>query len=263
MSSSTDLIVPGDDSPYAVLTMDNEEVTGLIRDSLAPGQQLGLGDLPRIKTPAGGAISWEIPDPLEGERSERELRGVLIHVATRRAFWKEKYEGQNDPPNCASQDALHGEGDPGGDCLRCPLNEFGTSEFSENAKACKEIRQLFLIPPEGILPYVINVQPGSLKNANTFFTGLLNARLKRTDIESILTLQKAKNKGGVEFSQIVFRKGDDLAPESKERMAAYAVTLKPYLERVEVVHGDVSTEEGPVGARDGDPADADPVEATS
>ena len=250
--TSSELIVPGTESSYAVLTMDNNEVTDLIRDSLAPGQQLGLGDLPRIKTPTGGAVSWEIPDPLEGERSAKEVRGVLIHVATRRAFWREKYDGSNNPPDCSSQDALHGEGDPGGECLRCPLNEFGSSEFSEDAKACKEIRQIFLIPPGGILPYVINVQPGSLKNANTFFTGLLNARLKRTDIEAVLTLQKAQNKGGLEFSQIVFRKGSDLAPEARERMAAYAVTLRPYLERVPFERSEVATEE---------PVDADPVEA--
>ena len=97
------------------------------------------------------------------------------------------------------------------------------------------------------------MQPGSLKNANTFFTGLLNARLKRTDIEAVLTLQKAQNKGGLEFSQIVFRKGSDLAPEARERMAAYAVTLRPYLERVAFIdHAEASAEE---------PADADPVEA--
>jgi hypothetical protein len=170
-------------------------------------------------------------------------------------MWRKKYDGSNDPPDCASQDALHGEGDPGGECLKCPLNEFGSSEHSEDAKACKEIRQIFVIPPQGILPYVINVQPGSLKAINTFLTGLLNARLKRTDVETILTLQKAQNKQGLEYSQIVFRKGDDLAPESQERMAAYAVTLKPYLERVEVAHSDVADEPEPV--------DADPVEATS
>jgi hypothetical protein len=158
-------------------------------------------------------------------------------------MWREKYTGQNDPPDCASQDALHGEGEPGGDCLRCPLNEFGTSEFSEGAKACQEIRQIFLIPREGILPYVINVKPGSLKNVNAYLMGLLSVRLRRTDVETVLTLQKAQNKGGLDFSQIVFRKGDDLAPESRERMAAYSEVLKPYLERVEVSHSDVAEPE--------------------
>jgi hypothetical protein len=47
--------------------------------------------------------------------------------------YKIKYTGGNSPPDCGSFDGETGIGDPGGECKRCPLNQFGSDENGSNA----------------------------------------------------------------------------------------------------------------------------------
>lgn len=243
--ASTDLIVPGDDdNNYAVLRMPPDELNELVTGNLAPGETIGLRDLPRIKIPTGGLTSWAVPS-IEGEDMQKDVRGILIHVGNRRTYWKKSFEetGGGEPPDCKSDDAITGfagtADGPGGACGICPLNQFPEKDEKGNqpGKPCKEIRQLFLLPVGGILPYVINVTPGSLANAKEYFVGLLNARLQRTEVETILTLQKEK--GRVEYSQVVFRKGRDLDPAARAHMKQYAALIGPYLAGVGVDQADV------------------------
>lgn len=234
--TSTDLIVPGDDSPYAVLAMPQAELTDLIQSNLSPGESVSIRDLPRVKIPAGGATTWEVPDALAegGSRAERELRGVIIRRGTRRAFWREAYTGEGNPPDCSSNDGLTGKpGEtenpgPGGACAQCPLNEFPDGGGS---KPCKEIRQLFILPHGALLPMVLNVTPGSLQNAKAYFFALMNAGLKPHYVETVLTLTKAQSNTGIAYAQVTFRKGANLDPQARATIAAYTEMIAPDLER--------------------------------
>lgn len=229
---SADLIPAGEQSPYAALQLTPTDLQDLITSNLAPGESIGVRDLPRVKIPGGGATTWEVPT-INGEQATKELRGVLVQVATRRTFWRTEYTGANDPPDCFSPDGLHGIGEPGIECAACPFNQF--PEENGGPKPCKEIRQLFLLPEGGILPLVVNVTPGSLINARQFFFGLMNARLKRTHVEVVLRLTKAQNKGGLDYSQVTFTLSErQLAPEAREQIDAYAKLLGPFLAEVGV-----------------------------
>lgn len=251
-STSTDLIVPGDgdDKGYAVLQMATTELTELITGNLAPGETIGVRDLPRIKIPTAGLTHWAVPS-IEGEEMVKEVRGIIVHVGNRRVYWEKSYEdtGGGEQPDCSSENGIIGvtntDAGPGaaiGDslsCATCAFNEFGDKDekgFTEG-KPCKEVRQIFLLPTDGILPMVINVTPGSLANAKEYFVGLMNVRKQRTDVETVLTLQKAQ--GRVEYSQVVFRKGRDLSPEAVEHVRSYAALIGPHLAGMGVERDDV------------------------
>src|SRR5688500_11912452 len=91
----------------------NSEAAELIRANTA-GEEVGVGDLDRIRVPTGGGTLWTVPT-IEGEKSERELVGIIVHVARRRAYWSDPSPTGN-PPDCSSRDCITGVGDPGGEC---------------------------------------------------------------------------------------------------------------------------------------------------
>ncbi len=89
---------------FAILGLEKEMIQEIIANNLG-SQTLTAFDLDRVRVPSGGANHWSIPS-LEGEQSDRELVGVAIHHRSPRAYWKQKFEGQSNPPDCTSPDVL-------------------------------------------------------------------------------------------------------------------------------------------------------------
>ena len=78
-------------------------------------------DLDRITVPAGGGIAWEVPT-VNGPESQKEIHGVIVLAKKVRSYWKDSSATDGTPPDCASADGIHGQGDPGGLCKQCPNN---------------------------------------------------------------------------------------------------------------------------------------------
>src|SRR4051812_29089726 len=107
--SSTDLVTTGAESAYEVLRMSRSELGELLGDALAPGEQLGVGDLIRVKVPTGGMTKWIVPNPAMGNEDVLdELVGIPLRISTRRGYWHKKFSGGNEQPDCASDDGLLG-----------------------------------------------------------------------------------------------------------------------------------------------------------
>lgn len=234
--ASTELVVPGDDSKYLALRMAESELVELIRENLG-GDGLSPTDLDRIKVPSGGGLAFEVPT-MDGEESMKELRGVIVDRATRRGYWPDKYTGENDPPVCFSNDGIVGQGEPGGPCADCPLNEFGSDPEGGPGKACKETRQLFLLPVDSIIPLVVTLPPASLQNAKSYFMRLLRAQLTPLDVETVITLVKDKSKGGITYSKVELAAGDRLDDDARERMRSYSKLLQPAIEASSRIEAD-------------------------
>ncbi len=114
------------------------EMEGLMAEDLA-----GLDFVPdRIKIPAGGATTFEIPDGDEedGVRTAKDITGVILLHHPAFAYYMRKYTGGSNPPDCGSFDGKLGVGNPGGSCATCPYNQFGSGEGK--SKACKNRRIL-------------------------------------------------------------------------------------------------------------------------
>lgn len=227
----------GADSPYELLRMEPTEVTDLVSDALAPGETLSAGDLTRIKWPGGGGTTWEIPSA-RGEIATKEITGVILAAHTTRGFWKNPWEGQTGEearPDCSSLDGIVGEGDPGGVCEKCPLNEFGTAVNDKGGagagKGCKERRVLFVLPRDGILPYVISVPPGSLAALKSYRVQLMREKLRLQTVETTLKLEKAESQGGIAFAKLEPIMAGELDPAAQQAIAAFTALVTPSMRR--------------------------------
>lgn len=232
--ASTELVKAGEESSFAVLKMDQQELRELIEENLG-GDSLSVRDLDRVKVPAGGGTTWEVPT-FEGEVHSKEIRGIVIHRATRRAYWPKK-ELSEDPPDCASNDGIEGVGEPGGACAECPFNEF-QSGHDGISKACKEMRQLFILTEDSLIPIVVTIPPGSLANVKAYFLRLLRAQKKSTDVVTVLSLEKAKSKGGIDFARVVLNAGQQLEPEAAVAIREYAQAMQPAFQQAAIIRRD-------------------------
>ncbi|WDU83588.1 hypothetical protein PWK10_02820 [Caloramator sp. Dgby_cultured_2] len=83
----------------------------------------------RIKIPSAGSTVFEVPGENPGEPDTvKEFSAVILYHHPLYAYYKDKYTGGSNPPDCGSFDGITGEGDPGGSCSKCPYNQFGSGK---------------------------------------------------------------------------------------------------------------------------------------
>ena len=158
-------------SPFVIFQTEIADIREAMNVNVGDGG-LNATDLERIKIPAGGGTAWTIQG-LDGEEMLKELSGIIIAWRDTRAYWSvpmEESDG-NMPPDCYSLDARTGEGEPGGNCHKCPNAEFGSGSKGEG-QACKLVRQLFLVREDNLLPEIVHLPPSSLKPARQYFLRL-------------------------------------------------------------------------------------------
>ena len=234
-----ELITAGADSQYLALRMDQKDLVEMIRETVG-ADGLSPQDLDRVKVPSGGGQAWEVPTIDGDSDATKYINGVVLEVATRRAYWPEKYSGANDPPECFSNDGFIGVGEPGGTCAECPLNEFHTADDGDGpGKACKETRQLFVLTEDSIIPMLVTVPPASIQSVKQYRIRLLRGQQRITDVVTSIGLKKANSKSGIEYSQVTLARAQTLDPDAASRMRAYAASIQPAvaaagLEREEV-----------------------------
>ena len=87
------------------------------------------------------------------------------------------------------------------DWPKLPWNQWGSGRGGVG-KRCKESRLLMVLREGDVFPLLIRAQPGSLKTVRPF---ILKLPVPHWRAVIGLSLQKVKNKGGQEYSQIVPR----------------------------------------------------------
>ena len=148
-------------------------------------------DLPRIKVASGTAL-WLIPG-LEGDTTAGVIEGVVVSARDTRVYYKAKDAG-SVPPDCSSIDGRTGSGDPGGECTGCPLAQWGSGE--NDAQACKQVKQLFMLRGTSMLPEVVSIPPTSLKAIRQFFLKLATQGIQYYQCILRVELEKAQNAQG-------------------------------------------------------------------
>ena len=224
---------------YSALQIETAELAEVMRENLG-GQALTPNDLQRIKVPSGGGIVWEIPT-LDDTEDVAEFEGIIVFHKFQNAYWREEYDGSNNPPDCAAPDAEYGIGDPGGACAKCPMNEFGTARKGAG-KACKNTKILFILREGQILPTALNVPPTSLRSVKNYLLSLASAGITYYGAITKFGLEKDKNVNGITYSKIVLRLKEKLPLEIKTKVKQYHLGIRPALEQV-VVAEYTATEE--------------------
>lgn len=140
------------------------------------------------------------------------INGTIVYFHKARGYWQE--EGQQIP-TCSSMDGKTGTrriSEDGTDtemvnCANCPYNQFGSDPKGGAGKACKEMRRLFIVEQDSILPAILNVPPTSLKAFDQFISGLVSKKKAHIAYETIFRLEGAKG-AGFDYSKVVFELGE-------------------------------------------------------
>ena len=185
----------------------------------------------RIKIPSAGSTVFEVPgeDPNEPE-AVKEFSAVILFHHPLFAYYKSKYTGGSNPPDCGSFNGITGEGDPGGDCKRCPYNQFGTGE--NGSKACKNRRRIFVLREGEIFPLLLSLPTGSLKELTRYLKRLLSKGRKSNSVVTRFSLKKTTNSGGIAYSQAQFAVDRVLLPEEHALIETLSEQVKAYSKHV-------------------------------
>lgn len=230
--TSTEL-VPFKD--YAIATFNEDDLREALTANLGGAAGIDLTtQLDRVKVPGSGGLQWTVPT-LEGEEVTSEFTGIIVEFKQVRTFWLTSFdENPNQPPDCTSNDTVTGFGQRHEDqdvpsaqaCATCPHAQWGSAAKGEG-QACNENRLLFMLTEGDMLPYIVKLPPTSLKPAATYFMGLTRKGKPFYSVVSKLSLNRTKNDGGVDYSEVVFTKAADLEPADVAKVKAYREALAP------------------------------------
>lgn len=181
----------------------------------------------KVALPTGGGTAFQIPTADQEEpEMVKELKGVIIYNLPAYSYYKDKFNGQNNPPDCYSIDGVNGYGTPGCECSKCPYNKFGSGE--NNGKACKNKRMLYLLMEGEMFPLVIYLPAGSIKAFTQFIKSNLSKGRRLSQIVTKITLKKAVNQTGIAYSQAVFSFDRVLTPDENESLKSLIDFVKEY-----------------------------------
>jgi len=202
-----------------------------MNDALSEEMSGLSGSFERIKIPAGGSTIFEIPgDSPDEPETVKEFSAVILYHHPLYAYYKDKYTGGSNPPDCGSFDGITGEGIPGGSCEKCPYNVFGSGE--NGAKACKNRRRIYLLREGEIFPLILSLPTGSLKDFSRYVMRLLSKGNKTNAVVTRFTLKKAVNNSGIAFSQAQFALDRKLTPEEYALVLSMSEQVKTFSSRV-------------------------------
>ncbi len=239
-------------SDFSLFQMDEASIDALLR---ALSDDFDLARLDKVALNEQ-LLGYVIPS-LQGEVTLPALEVVIVGVRTTRAYWQSAFQrGQtNDPPDCSSDTGQIGVGNPGGVCIQCPTNQFGSDPQSlRNGKACREYRELFIMDAEDIFPKLLRVTRTSLAPVSGYLFALAKRKLAEqvggeivhrpitpADVLTRLTLTQ-----GQRFLQVTCQTVQVLQPEEREIAHYYAQAFANLLttSAVQHDHAPVAEEEG-------------------
>ncbi len=226
------------------LTIKNQGFMGLKNFNISEGFSEELAGLDsgfdRIKIPAGGGTMFELPGENADETdAAKEFSAVILYHHPRYTFYISKYNGSNNPPDCLSVDGVTGIGMPGGMCINCTNNKFGSGE--NGSKTCKNKHQIYLLQEGKIFPVILSLPTSSNREFSRYIKRLLSTGKKSGSVVTKFSLKKAVNKGGIAYSQVQFAVDRKLTDEEislikrfSEQVKCYAQSDKSVNECIEV-----------------------------
>lgn len=200
----------------------------------------------RVKIPSGGGIVFEIPgDDPDNPEAVKELQGVILDDHAVNAFWQVKYNGENNPPDCASLDGSKGIVRDTGEivaCNTCPYNVFGSAEDGRG-KACKNMRRVYLLQQGNVFPLLLTVPPTGLKNFSDYKGQRIVGKGRRSyQVLTKVTLTKDKSADGITYSKPVFGVAQVLDADNAKLLGEYAKQIKQFTRQVQITADDYNTE---------------------
>lgn len=184
----------------------------------------------QVKVPSGGGTEFTTIDASGEEVGVKEIAGIILHIGNTRAYHEGDFgtPGSDKVPTCSSEDGETGVGQPGGACVTCAMNEFGSAK-NKRAKACSEYKPVYMLVPGVARPIAIRVSSGSFGPLKDYNVDISMSGIVRYSIETVFSLKKVK--GEPDYSQVVIRKGSKISdPVVLELVNAYRKSILPFLD---------------------------------
>lgn len=217
---------------------------GAIAEAIAEEMD-GLGSVPfdRVKIPSGGGLAFELPSE-DGEDAEvaKELVGVILHHHPVNAFWREKFAGGNEQPDCSSMDGKVGIDRETGECKNCSACQYNQFGSDGNGKACKNVHRIYMLREGNPVPLILSLPPTSLKHMRDYISKrILLKGMRCYHAVTKITLKKEKSAGGIDYSRAAFTFVDKLTPDQIAAAEAMANSIKQTDRNIGVDDSDYAT----------------------
>ena len=227
---------------YEVMTMTPNELKEIFDFNQGGEDEINQGDLERIKIPSGGSIFWEMPT-LSGPESVKEFEGIIVAWKRSRSYWKDKYLGGGEKPDCRSTDGITGIGNPGGECDRCQLARWQNDE----APDCTDQRILFILKADSILPIVFVLPPTSIPVMRKYMLKLTSRKIPHFAVITQFKLEKMNNPNGQPYARISPLLVRSLDKDEMLTMSNYSFMIKNLVQKTHAEPEDYFIKkEGPV-----------------
>jgi len=189
----------------------------------------------RIKVPSGGGLAFEVPsDNPANPDMAKEIKAVILYHHPVHAYYKEKFTGGNEAPDCSSLDGIAGIDKETGEikaCKECELNKFGSGE--NGGKACKTKRRIFLLMENSAIPVIFSMPTTSLNDFSKYILRLVGKNKKSFQVVTKFTLKKEQNSGGIVFSKVVVATERDLTENEQKSIAPMVEQVKGLAKKLE------------------------------
>ncbi len=227
-----------DNNDYSIFHSDNESLKESIQVNHGP-EGINVYDLEKVEVDGS---TW-VMSTLEGLQETKEIQGIIIFQKHTRSYWEKSLDdgGEEVAPDCYSDNAEIGHGNPGGSCYTCPFAEWGSDPKGGKGQACQKKLILFLIMKEDFLPVVVSIPPTSLKYMKKYLMKLSSKGIAYYSIITAFTLQKEKS-NGKEFSLVIPRMAEKLTDQQKSKVQAFHDYLKPVLTKQPIIYPESPTE---------------------
>lgn len=224
-------------------TFDLQVIAGDMAAAIAEEMD-GLGTIPfdKVKIPSGGSLAFELPtDDEDNPDMVKELVGVILYHHPVNAYWQNKYDGQNNQPDCTSYDGKTGVNTETGECVgcsNCKYNQFGSDE-NGRGKACKNMHRCYLLREGNPVPILLTLPPSSLKALRDYLGKKVVIKGMRSyQVITKITLKKEQSGDGITYSRAVFTAIGTLEGEKLEMAKQYAENIKASNQNVEITEDD-------------------------
>lgn len=227
-----------------VLPDPNEATADFSMEDLADDMEGLTPQYPRVKIVSGGANQFDVGTDPENPQLERFLDGVFLFQHPSNAYWQGGNEDEGNAPICQSFDGKIGFGEPGGACISCVNNQFGSALKDgkpAKGKLCKNTVMLYIQFSGEPIPYVIYLPPTSLAAFRKFCNDTFLVR-QRAMFGSLVRIGLTKRVDGPNaYSVATFKllrhfSGDELA-EIKQYASSFREKAKATLKEQAALYG--------------------------
>jgi len=176
---------------------------------------------------------------LTGETYEK-ITGVILGMGLSRVLGVKKGE----QPLCRSFDNVHGDGEPGGECVKCLNSQWDRDKVPNVPPECRQNYDLLFFD-EAEMPYIYQVYKTAIKPANYFIAAARSRNLPLYCFRVEITVKQIENDQG-KFFVPYFRVTGQTNPTEWQRYHNDATRLLAVMRRQAVAQPVDTPPEEPV-----------------